>query len=291
MNVASSTVESRESRPAVGPSRTAGVLVLLAAAGGWSYWPTLVDLVGVWWNDSDYSMGLLVPLVAAGLAWSRRRQLAELRRPAWGWGLAALAASQAVRLAGVVYHYGTLERWSMLLAVAAVVLLLGGGAVLWNLRWILLFCMLMFPLPHRVHESVSGPLQGLAASGAVFLLEVFGAAVRREGNVIILNESYAVAVAEACSGLRMLMAFVVVAAVFAFMVRRPAWKKGALVVSSAPIAILCNLARLVASAQLMAAARSDLAEHLMHDMAGYVMMPLAVGILALELVVLDWLAK
>jgi exosortase/archaeosortase family protein len=96
-----------------------------------------------------------------------------------------------------------------------------------------------------------------------------------------------VAVAEACSGLRMLTAFVVVSATLAYLVNRPRWQKGVLLVSSVPIAIACNLARLVVTAALFGAGYSKAAGTFFHDFAGLVMMPLAVFILAGEL----WLMK
>ena len=90
-------------------------------------------------------------------------------------------------------------------------------------------------------------------------------------------------VAEACSGLRMLTAFVIVAAVLAYVVNRPRWQKLVLIISSIPVAILCNIARVVVTALLFQVAGSDVAEKFFHDFAGWAMMPLAVLILVGEL--------
>jgi exosortase len=100
---------------------------------------------------------------------------------------------------------------------------------------------------------------------------------------MLLNGDTPVAVAEACSGLRMLTAFVVVAAFMAFVLRRPAWQRIALVASSVPIAIVCNLVRLVATAELFVLVSSDIGERFFHDFAGLTMMPLAVLMLVGEL--------
>jgi len=146
-----------------------------------------------------------------------------------------------------------------------------------------LFLFLCVPLPGRIHNVISGPLQNYATIGAVFVLELFGVTVVREGNVITLNHDTPLAVAEACSGLRMLTAFVVVAATFAFLIKRPRWQKGALMVSSIPVAIVCNLARLVVTAILYLQTDNETAERFFHDGAGLMMMPLAVIALAGEL--------
>jgi exosortase/archaeosortase family protein len=103
--------------------------------------------------------------------------------------------------------------------------------------------------------------------------------VTREGNVLRMDERSAVMVAEACSGLRMLTAFVFTAAVLCFLVRRPVWQKAALVASSLPIAVFSNGLRVLITSVWVAAVRDVSVEQRLHDAAGLLMMPLAVLIL------------
>ena len=100
---------------------------------------------------------------------------------------------------------------------------------------------------------------------------------------MMLDENIPLGVAEACSGLRMLTAFIVVAGAMAFLVNRPIWQKATLVLSSIPIAIGCNLARLCVTAMLYLVADSETAERFFHDFAGLTMMPIAVFMLFGEL--------
>ena len=93
----------------------------------------------------------------------------------------------------------------------------------------------------------------------------------------------AVAVAEACSGLRMLTAFVMVACVAAFVVCRPAWQNAVPALSSVPAAIFCNLIRLVVTALLFLLVNGKVAEAFFHDFAGLTMMPMAILILLAEM--------
>jgi len=178
-----------------------------------------------WKNDENYSVGQLVPFAALYLAWHDRKRLSHCNvRTCW-WGLGVLLISQVLRAAGVFYLYESMERYSMILAVWGTTMLLGGSAVVGASKYILLFLVLMIPLPGKVHNMVSGPLQDLATAGAVFFLELFGVTVGREGHVLLLNDRVPIAVAEACSGLRMLTAFIVVDAVLTYLVARPAWQK------------------------------------------------------------------
>ena len=269
------------------------VVLLLGAALLWSYWPTLLELWAFWQSNDDYSVGQLVPLVTAYVIWSRRK---ELKRGAgnrswWWWGLAALVTAQFVRFVGIYYNYVSLERYSMVLSVWSLFLILLPAATIRRLRFPLVFLLLMVPLPGRVHIAVTLPLQEFATRSATFVLQLLGFWVRREGNVIQLNETTQVAVAEACNGLRMLTAFVVVAAALAMLVNRPVWQKAIVTLSSVPIAIVANTMRLIATVLLMHLMNSTAADTFFHDFAGLVMMPVAIMILLGELALLRWLVK
>ncbi len=261
---------------------------LTLAAMLWSYWPVVWQLWRDWQVDENYSVGQLVPLAALYLVWRDRRALRERPiQPAWLGGLGVIVLAQLVRAYGLLDLRESIERYALVMTVWGVVLMAAGWPVFRRLKWVMLFLLLMVPLPGSVHNRVSGPLQSQATVGAVFLLELFGTTVLREGNVILLNDSVPLAVAEACSGLRMLTAFVVVAAVLAFLVNRPPWQKAALLVSSIPVAIVCNLVRLLVTAELYLLVNREVAETFFHDFAGLAMMPLAVGLLMGEL----WLMR
>lgn len=258
-------------------ARLIPVVALLALLTGWAYWPTILDLFKEWQRDDDYSAGQLVPLVAVFFVWVARKRLADLTlRPCWAGGLALLLLAQAARAYGVLFLFESADRYSLVLTIVALVLLVAGTEVFWRVKWILLFLFLMVPLPGRIHNLINGPLQSFASTASVFVLEAFGVRVSQQGNVVTLDGRIPMAVAEACSGLRMLTAFIIVAAFVAYMVKRPTWQKTVLVLSSIPVAVLCNVLRLVATAVLFLHASTETAEKFFHDFAGLVMMPAAV---------------
>jgi exosortase len=260
----------------------AGAAALLSAAVAWAYWPVIVRLAGDLSHDDNYSIGQLVPPVAIYLTWRKRAVLRQCDlAPCW-WGIGAMLAALAVRLYGLLFLFESAERYSLILMIAAVSLLVAGRQATRRLAWVFVFLFLMVPLPGRLHNMISSPLQAQATTGAAFLLDLIGATVVRAGNVLSVNGTD-VAVAEACSGLHMLTAFVVVAATLAFLIKRPPWQKAVVVASSVPIAIACNLVRLVVTAELFSLVSSQAAETFFHDFAGLAMMPLAVGILGGEL--------
>lgn len=258
-----------------------GVLLSLLS---WSYWPVLTRLWSDWQHDPNYSAGQLVPPVALFLFFREWRAWRALPvRPDWIGGLALLALAQLVRLFGFVFLYESAERVSLVIAVAGLVLLVWGRTIAWRARWLLAFLLLMIPLPGRLHNLIAGPLQDAATAGTMLVLDVLGVVAARRGNVIFLNDDFPIGVAEACNGLRMLTAFLMIATVLAFLVRRPTWQRIVLVISSVPIGILCNVARISVTALVLLWVDRSLGSALFHDLAGLAMMPLAIFLLVGEL--------
>lgn len=262
--------------------------VLLVAAFVWCFWATMISLAREWRTDENYSIGALVLPAAVFLAWQDRTTLNRLEwRPCW-WGLSLIVLGLGIRMFGLMRVLDSIERYGMIISLIGVILLVVGPQVFFRLVWLLLFLFLMVPLPGRVHNLVAGPLQILATQGALFITELLGLRVLVQGNVLIVDGE-SIAVAEACSGLRMLTAFVVVAYMLAYVIRCPAWQKVLLVLSSIPVAIICNLARLVVTVLLVKLVSPDFAHFFFHDLGGWAMMPLAVLILLAEQKILSLL--
>jgi exosortase len=260
----------------------AGVALSLA----WVYWPSLTGLVGRW-GDAEYSHGYLVPVFSLYLLWFRRGLLpAEPLRPSW-WGLPVLAAGLALRFAGTYAFFDWLAAVALLPCLAGVALLAGGGRAL---RWswpAIAFLVFMIPLPHRLETGLAQPLQHIATKASTYALQTLGFAAFAEGNVIRMGE-VRIGVVEACSGLSMLIIFFALATAVILVVRRPPLDKGLIFVSALPIALAANLIRITVTGVLHKVAGSRLADLVFHDLAGWLMMPLALGLLWVELRLLAW---
>ena len=257
-----------------------GILILIAFL--WSYWPGLVDLWDIWQRSDEYSSGVLVPFLAVYILWSRRDDIAQCRLKPSIWGLFAFLAAQGVRLFGLFFMYGSAERLSIALSVAALVLLLFGWQFFRKVSTVLLFLCLMLPWPNRVQAAVAMPLQRWATSSAVFCLEMLGYAVIRDGNIIQINDT-SVAVAEACNGLRMVTAFFVISGLVIMLAKRAWWEKLIVLASSLPIALFCNTVRLVITTIAFTVLSGERWEQIFHDFGGYAMMPLALAVVVAEL--------
>jgi exosortase len=248
----------------------------------WSYWPGLVELWQLWMLSDEYSSGLLVPFLALYVLWSRRSDIAGCPIKPSIWGLFTFAGAQAVRLFGLFLMYSSAERLSIVLSIAALILLLFGWKLFRKVSPILLFLCLMLPLPNIIQYNVGLNLQHLATSSAVFCLELIGYAVAQDGHTIDMG-NVSVAVLEACNGLRMITAFFVISGLVVMLVRRKWWEKLVILISSLPIALLCNTIRLVITAIFFTILEGEYWERVFHDFGGYVMMPLALAAVVGEL--------
>jgi exosortase len=260
---------------------------LVAGAGAvlWAYWTTLGEMAQRWAHDPQYSHGYLVPAFAALLLWLRRGQLAGPGRAASWWGPGVLLLGIAGRLVGTYFSLDWLESVALLPCLAGVCLAAGGRAA-WRWAWpAVLFLFFMVPLPHRVAVAAAEPLQRLATIASSYALQTLGLPAVPEGNVILINDS-SIGIVEACSGLRMLVVFFALSTAVALVSRRSLWERLFIVGSAVPIALFSNLVRITATGVLHEIAGRKFADDFFHDLGGWLMMPLALALLWVELKVL-----
>lgn len=255
-------------------------LVLIAFI--WSYRSGLVELWSLLLRSDEYSSGLFVPFLCVYILWSRRQDIAQCPIRPSIWGLFAFIIAQVVRLMGLFLMYNSAERLSIILSIAALVLLLFGWQLFRKVSTILLFLCLMLPWPNIIQYFIGLRLQSWATSSAIFCLEIIGYEVIREGNIIHIG-NVSVAVVEACNGLRMITAFFVITGLVVLLVKRAWWEKLIILVSSLPIALLCNTVRLAITAMFFTVLEGEYWEKIFHDFGGYAMMPLALAAVVGEL--------
>jgi exosortase len=271
---------------AVTKQQMIALLVGLLAVFAWSYWPVLVVMAEKWWTDPQFSHAMLVPPFALFLAWRNWNSAALTVGPACWWGLGLLLIGAGLRLVGARYFVDFFEAISIVPVIAGVVLLVFGGKVFRQTWPAIAFLIFMVPLPHRIETGLSLPLQKLATRGGTFVLQTMGLPAFAEGNVIVIGDTR-VGVVEACNGLGMFLMFIAVSFGVAIMVRRPLWEKIVLVLSAIPIAVGVNIIRVVMTTLAYRFMSKELVDSVAHDFAGWLMMPMAILFLMLELKLLS----
>jgi exosortase len=263
-----------------------GLALAGAAAAAWAYWPVLTLMAERWATDPQFSHGWIVPVIAAYLLWDRRALLAGPRGPAWS-GLLLTAAGLAVWAVGAVFYVPWFEAASFPLTLLGLVACWGGRV---GVRWAwpaAVFLLFMAPLPYQLQTSLGGQLQRLGTVATTYGLQTLGIPAVPEGNVVVLENGARLGVVEACSGLGMMMTFFALTTAAAILVRVEVWKRVVVALSAVPIAVTANVLRLVATGMLADASQDRAAAVVFHDAAGYLMMPVAAAMIALEFWVLN----
>jgi exosortase len=267
--------------------------LVLAVVFAWFYWRSLGKLTRIWWGQEDYQHGFIVPIFALFLLWHRRDMLREFSGRGSLWGLPLFGAWAAIRWTAVYYNYDTLPEISIIPFFLAVTVFVGGWQ---GLRWAwpsILFLFFMLPLPGAVQGLASQKLQSVATRISIYVIQTLGIPAITQGNVIQLTAERQLNVAEACSGLRMMMLFFAICVGAAFIVRKPLWERLLMVASAPPIAVLSNVSRIVLTAvfyqigiQWPSVIDLDTAGEIIHDWAGYLMMPIGLLLLLAEMTLL-----
>lgn len=266
------------------PAFWLGAALLLLC--GWAFWPTLLLIAHAWRTAPEYSHGFLVPIFAAYLLYHRRALLRRVCFQSSWFGLLFLGIGCCLLLAGASVGVDYLNGVALVPALLGIAALLGGiPAVRWS--WLsTMFLLFMIPLPYRLAHGLSGPLRGLATFSSGYALQVIGFPVVMEGHTLLVRD-YQIGIAEACSGLSMLFVFVAIAFAVAILSPRPWLDRGIIVLAAVPIAVAANVVRITLTAVAYWGFGKRLGDLIFHDLSGWLMMSLALGMLWLVLKLID----
>ncbi len=256
---------------------------LLAVLFGVLFRHELQRLMMQWRSDPSWSHGFLIPLFSLYLVHQQRdRILSTVYRTRAG-GLMLLILSIACYFFNVVSPsgYAYVRSLAMLGTLMGMVWWLGGGRLL---RWTwlpVLYLLFAIPVPRRSYVALTLPLRRLAASVAAALLDLCSG-VETTVQGVVIDVVYhgqrlepALNVAEACSGMRLLMAFLALGVAMAYLHPRPWPQRLGLLLATIPIAILCNIVRVTATGFLYVFVHPRFTQGIYHDVLGLAMLPLA----------------
>ncbi len=278
-----------ESGPRLSVFNSGTMLALWVALLVWSTWTNRgawLDIAHIVQGDEEQSHVILVPIVAVWMAWIRRGRLRKLRPTGTLIGPAVMAVGWLMSWFG--YNHAVQSSWH----AGAVIVLIGAAVAGLGLNTLLklfpAFAVLAFmvPVPGAIRHVISGPLQTASAHATQVILETFGVPLERSGNLLTLN-GHDIAVAEACNGMRMVLALILVSFAFAFSMPLRPWARALVIIGSPIAALICNIFRLVPTVLLYGYADKSVADSF-HDISGWMMVPLAFGVLLVVTATLRW---
>ncbi len=225
-------------------------------------------LESAWNGETDYEHGILFPFVIAGLV---IYQLKNLRKAAgYGsyWGLAAI-------FVGALLYAISYRTFQPRIAAGALPFLLWGGCYFlwgWRVAKILAFPFFFFwlavPLPS--FQQATTHLQLLATSLAHHGSSLFGVDTRVVGTTIlpVTGDWKPLDIATGCSGIRSLMALLMISSAWAYVAKIKTWQKVVLFSSALPLAIIGNALRVTSIFVIAEYGDAEWAAGTWHDWSG-----------------------
>jgi exosortase len=255
---------------------------------GFLYRNELRLIIRAWFADSSWSHGFLIPLFSLYFINQRKMEILNQQTEPSYFGLVLMICAILFYPFNAIHlQYGYLSSLDMIATLGAIVLFLGGWRLLRQCWLPIAFLIFAVPLPDRYYRAMTMPMRAWAATAASALLNLvpdLEAAARG----VVIDVFYkgrilepALDVAEACSGMRLLMAFVALGVAMAYLHYRPLWQKVILLISTVPIAVLCNIVRVTVTGFIYVLIHPKYAQGIYHDILGLAMLPLAFGLYGL----------
>ncbi|TVQ58850.1 MAG: exosortase/archaeosortase family protein [Phycisphaerales bacterium] len=246
-----------------------------------------IDIFALALRNDESSYIILAAPVALWLGWLRRERIRYCRPSPTALGAIVILAGWALMAIGNEYSIDLFRDTGALVAVVGAVFTVAGKEIF--LRFAAAWGALLFliPVPGRIRHVIATPLQEASAVSTQFMLDLFAVSVERHGNMLVVNGAE-VAIAEACNGMRMVAAMALIAYAFVFSFPMRLWARLLLLGLSVPVAILANVVRLAPTSILYGHSTPDIA-NTFHDVAGWAVLGLALGMMWLVLALLRYL--
>lgn len=230
--------------------------LILAFAGDW------LAMVRQWWDSSTYNHILLVPLI---LAWLVSMRVAEMRRlvpQVWGPGLLLVGGSMLLWIMGRFAGFNLVQQAGAVAFLPASLIMLLGPRVATALAFPMFYMIFLVPFG----DELVPQLQMITAVLTIALVQVSGIPSVIDG-VFIDTPAGLFEVAEACSGVKFLVAMIALGALVANVCFQD-WRRRALFMALCIIApILANAVRAwgtIYVAQYIGAERAGGFDHIVY---------------------------
>jgi len=262
------------------------VKILLIAVLFWYLFRREIGaIVSRWVADPNWSHGFLIPLFSLYFINQRRDDILKAPvRPSYIGLLLLICGIIFYPLNLVHFQWGYLTPLDIIFSLGGVVLFLGGWSLAKHLWLPVGFLVFAVPLPERYYVELTMPMRLLSAKLAGALLDLVHG-IQATVNGVIIDVMYngrpvepPLNVAEACSGMRLLMAFLALGVAMAYLHYRPAWQRIILLASTIPIAIVCNIVRVTTTGFIYVLIDPKYAQGIYHNVLGLAMLPLAFGL-------------
>jgi exosortase len=260
-------------------------IVTETRGGGWN--DILVRLFTLQLN-ADWAHILIIPFFSIYYLFLQRQALLSTPRRVSLPGLVIVMAAIVSFIFWVFPGRNDMfQGLSMVACLFGIAWFLLGPAMMRVIWFAIVYLIFTVKVSDMLWDRLAWQLQLIAARSSEVVLNFVGFFVGLDAQVRGATIDLAVNgvpldpplnVAEACSGLRMLMAFIALGVAIAFMTPRPWWQRLIMVAATVPIAVLVNVGRVTTLGILYALVDKDLAAGDVHLFIGMLMLIPAAGL-------------
>jgi len=233
------------------------------------YWPALWKLGHAWNIKPQSSHGYLVIPLSLWLCWRNRSRWDGIQKGGSYLGFFLLVPGLLLYTGALLAAADTLANISLMLSLGGLIICAFGAGVFRAYLFPYVFLIFMFPIPDAVYVSVTHPLKLLVSSVSSELLQAIGIPTYLEGN-ILRSANFSMKVVEACSGMRSVVAYLMLGTLLSYFLAGKIWKKGLLVFSAVPIAFFSNVLRITGTGVVSDWFGKRATEGLLHEFSGLI---------------------
>jgi exosortase A len=248
-------------------------LALVSLALVLAFLPDWAAMARQWWDISTYNHVLLVPAIIGWLAWQRAGELAKLPPVTWWPGLLVSAAAMAIWTLGAFSGLDLFRQLGAVLLPISACLVLLGPHVAAGLAFPLCYALFLVPFGGDFVPA----LQMITAAITIALVEWSGIPAEING-VFIDTPAGLFEVAEACSGVKFLIAMIAFGALLAN-VCFTSWKRRALLIAACiAVPVLANGFRAFATIYVAQSVGAEAATGFDHIVYGWLFFAVVLAI-------------
>ncbi|WP_139379427.1 exosortase A [Zoogloea sp. LCSB751] len=243
------------------------ILIALGVVFAWVvawYHGTAAEILEIWWRSETFAHGLLVLPISAWLVWrSRDRLVGEVLRPCW-------IMSVPILLAGMAWLLGELASVASVTHAALALLLIFSlvGVLGLHLSRVLAFPILFLFFGVPIGEFLLPIMMKYTAMFTVAAVRTSGVPVYQEGlHFVVPNGRWSVV--EACSGVRYLIASLMVGTLYAYLSYRSLKRRLLFVACALVVPIVANWLRAYMIVMLGYLSDNNLATGVDHILYGW----------------------
>lgn len=228
-------------------------------------WRDAADIATIWWTSSTYEHCLLIPPIIAWMVWQRSGELRRIAPIAWPPGLAIVALGAASWAVGHAAGVGFARHLGLAVMIQGTIVTCLGRAVARGVMFPLFYLLFLVPFG----DSLVPPLQTLTARLSMAMLALSGVPAHIEG-VFIAIPAGNFEVAEACSGVKFLVAMAAYGALVANICFRSPWRRAVFMAVALVVPILTNGVRAWGTMYVASRSGVDFAAGFDHIVYGWI---------------------